>query len=57
MAIVEVKKMSILALQDDKDEIMRLLQEMGSTEIINLREVVPADEWEEIFEGEAKTKL
>ncbi|HHY14293.1 MAG TPA: V-type ATP synthase subunit I [Thermoanaerobacterales bacterium] len=56
MAIVEVKKMSILALQDDKDEIMRLLQEMGSTEIINLREVVPADEWEEIFEGEAKTK-
>lgn len=56
MAIVEVKRMSILALQEEKDKIMRLLQEMGCTELIDLKEKIPAEEWEEVFEGEAKIK-
>ncbi len=56
MAIVEIKKISILALQEDKDKIMRLLQEMGCTELIDIKEKIPEKEWEEVFEGEAKVK-
>lgn len=56
MAIVDVKKMSVIALQSDKGKIVRLLQKLGKVEIIDIKERIPKEEWEELFVSREHTK-
>ncbi len=49
MAIVNVKKMSVIALQKDRNDIVKLLQKLGKVEIINIKDRVSKEEWEKVF--------
>jgi V/A-type H+-transporting ATPase subunit I len=49
MAMVNVKKMSIIALRRNRDRLVELLQRLGKVEIINIREKTPKEEWESVF--------
>lgn len=53
MAIINVKRMSVLALQKDKEEILRILQKLGNVEVVNLKEEMSNEDWTEVF-GEVK---
>ncbi len=50
MAIVDVKKMSIIALRRDKSRFVEMFQKMGRVEIIDVREKTSKEEWDEFFE-------
>lgn len=56
MAKVNIKRMSVLALQKDKDRILKLLQKMGNIEVIDLKEEISDDDWCRIFEEEVEAK-
>jgi len=58
MAIVNIKRMSIIALQKDRNRIVKLLQKLGIAEIINIKDRVSKEEWDKVFvTGEHSKKL
>jgi V/A-type H+-transporting ATPase subunit I len=54
MAIVNIKRMSVIALQSEKDKVIKALQELGNVEIVNLKSEVPSQEWGELFNEEVQ---
>ncbi|MGM9973836.1 MAG: V-type ATP synthase subunit I [Clostridiaceae bacterium] len=48
MAIVKMNKFTLLALESQKDDLLRELQLFGETEFINLQEVINTDTYEEL---------
>jgi V/A-type H+-transporting ATPase subunit I len=49
MAIVNVEKMSIIALRRNKKRLIELLQKLGKMEIINVKEKIPKEDWDSFF--------
>jgi V/A-type H+-transporting ATPase subunit I len=50
MAIVDVKKMSVIALRRDKSRLTEIFQRLGKVEIIDIRDKTPQKEWDTLFE-------
>lgn len=58
MAIVNVKKVSVIALRRNKDRLVELLQRLGKVEIIDIKEKTPREEWDSFFiSGETSREL
>ena len=55
MAIVKMNKFTLLALESQKDDLLRELQLFGETEFINLQEVINTDAYEELKDLEKDT--
>lgn len=50
MAKVDVKKMSVIALRRDKSKLVEILQKLGKVEVIDIRDKIPQEEWNQLFE-------
>lgn len=56
MAVVNIKKASILALKKDKDAVIEALQTLGEFEPINLKEQISQEEFEKTFSRQTPDK-
>ena len=50
MAKVDVKKMSVIALRRDKSKLVEIFQKLGKVEVIDIRDKIPQEEWNQLFE-------
>jgi V/A-type H+-transporting ATPase subunit I len=51
MAIIDMKKVTLIALKDDKDKTIRLLQRLGLLEITDLKTQLNQEEWQNVVDG------
>ena len=56
MAIVDVKKMSVIALRRDRSKLVEIFQKLGSVEIIDIRDKTSQEDWEKLFETQESTR-
>lgn len=56
MAIVDVKKMSVIALRRDKSKLVEVFQRLGRVEVIDIKDKTSHEDWDRLFETRESTK-
>ncbi len=51
MAIIDMKKVTLIALKEDRDKTIRLLQRLGLLEITDLKTQLSQEEWQGVVDG------
>lgn len=57
MAIVDVKKMSVIALRRDRSKLVETFQKLGKVEIIDIRDRTSQEDWEKLFETQESARV
>ncbi|MDF2522180.1 MAG: V-type ATPase kDa subunit, partial [Clostridia bacterium] len=57
MAIVKMKKVSLIALQSEKELIIKRLQKYGSLHVVNLEEHVDENQYEDLLSDSESDKV
>jgi V/A-type H+-transporting ATPase subunit I len=56
MAIVDIKKMSVIALRRDKGKLVEMFQRLGKVEVIDIKEITPVEDWNKLFETDRSSR-